>query len=84
MSCKRLLSTIKHRLLVNLCVVARSEAIRMLSAFASFMHIKLYQNDAKSVFLNRFRIEEVYIDLSILKPENFLIMLLNWIKLLMN
>ena len=51
MSCKRLLSTIKHRLLENLYAIARSEAIRMLLAFASFMHIKLYQMDVKCVFL---------------------------------
>jgi len=42
--------------------VAKLEAIRMLLAFASIMDFKLYQMDVKSVFLNVFIQEEVYVD----------------------
>ena len=48
-------------------LVARLEAIRMLLAFASIMDFKLYQMDVKSVFLNGFIQEEVYVD----QPPNF-------------
>ncbi|KAL6532104.1 hypothetical protein OROGR_014074 [Orobanche gracilis] len=41
--------------------VARLKAIRLLCAFASHKKIKLFQIDAKSVFLNRFIPEEVYV-----------------------
>ena len=39
----------------------------MLLAFASIMDFKLYQMDVKSVFLNGFIQEEVYVD----QPPNF-------------
>ena len=42
--------------------VTRLEAIRMLLVFASFMDFKLYQKDVKSVFLNGFIKEEVYVE----------------------
>ena len=42
--------------------VARLEAIRMLLVFASIMYFKLYQMDVKSVFLNGFIQEEIYVD----------------------
>ena len=42
--------------------VARLEAIRMLLASTSIMDFKLYQMDVKSVFLNDFIQEEVYVD----------------------
>jgi len=42
--------------------VARLEAIRMLLAFASIRDFKLYQMDVKSVFLNGFIQDEVYVD----------------------
>ena len=42
--------------------VARLEAIRMLLAIASIMDFKLYKMDVKSVFLNGFIQEEVYVD----------------------
>ena len=42
--------------------VARLEAIRMLLDFASFMDFKLYQMDVKSVFLNGFIEEKVYVE----------------------
>ena len=41
--------------------VARLEAIRMLLAFACFKDFVLYQLDLKSVFLNGFINEEVYV-----------------------
>ena len=41
--------------------VTRLEAIRMLLAFACYMDFKLYQIDEKSVFLNRYITEEVYV-----------------------
>ena len=47
--------------------VTRLEAIMMLLAFASFMHFKLYQMDVKSIFLNGFIEEEVYVE----KPPYF-------------
>ena len=47
--------------------VIRLEAIRMLLAFASFMDFKLYQMDIKSVFLNGFIKEEVYVE----QPSGF-------------
>ena len=43
-------------------LVARLEAIRMLSAYASIMNFKLYQMDVKSVFLNGLIQEEVYVE----------------------
>ena len=42
--------------------VAILEAIRMLLAFASIMDFEFYQMDVKSVFLNGFIQEEVYVD----------------------
>ena len=42
--------------------VARLEAIRILLAYACAHNIKLYQIDVKSVFLNGYINEEVYID----------------------
>ena len=42
--------------------VARLEAIRMLLAFACFKNFKLYQIDVKSVFLNGYINEEVYVE----------------------
>ena len=42
--------------------VARIEAIRILLAFASSMHIKLYQMDVKCAFLNGLLKEEVYVE----------------------
>jgi hypothetical protein len=42
--------------------VARLEAIRMLLAFACFKNFKLFQMDVKSVFLNGFIAEEVYVE----------------------
>ena len=42
--------------------VARLEAIRMLLAFACFKNFKLFQMDVKSVFLNGFINEEVYVE----------------------
>ena len=41
--------------------VARLESIRMFLAYASYMDFKLYQMDVKSVFLNGFINEEVYV-----------------------
>ena len=41
--------------------VARIDAIRILIAFAAHMEIKLYQMDVKSVFLNGYLKEEVYV-----------------------
>ena len=43
-------------------LVARLEAIRILLAYASHHEIKLYQMDVKSVFLNGFINELVYVD----------------------
>jgi len=43
-------------------LVTRFEAIRMTLAFASFKDFKLFQMDAKSVFLNSFIEEEVYVE----------------------
>ena len=48
-------------------LVARLEAIRMLLAFACFKDFVLYQIDMKSVFLNGFINEEVYVE----QPPNF-------------
>ena len=42
--------------------IARLEANRMLLAFASFMHIKLYRMEVKCAFLNGYLNEEVYVD----------------------
>ncbi|WRX11175.1 Integrase [Theobroma cacao] len=42
--------------------VARIKAIRLLLAFACFMNFKLFQMDVKSVFLNGFIQEEVYVE----------------------
>ena len=43
-------------------LVARLEAIRILLAYASHHEMKLYQMDVKSVFLNGFINELVYVD----------------------
>ena len=42
--------------------VARLEAIRMLLAYACYKGFKLYQMDVKSIFLNGFIMEEVYVE----------------------
>ena len=42
--------------------VARLEAIRLLLAFACIMDFKLFQMDVKSVFLNGYIEEEIYVD----------------------
>ena len=47
--------------------VARLEAIRMLLAFACFNDFVFYQMDVKSVFLNDFINEEVYVE----QPPDF-------------
>lgn len=47
--------------------VARMEAIRILIAFAAFMGFKLFQMGVKSVFLNEYLKEEVYVK----QPPNF-------------
>jgi len=47
--------------------VARIEAIRILIAFAAHMEFKLYQMDVKSVFLNGYLEEEVYV----MQPPGF-------------
>jgi hypothetical protein len=48
--------------------VARLEAIRILLAYASHHEMKLYQMDVKSVFLNGFINELVYVD----QPPGFI------------
>ena len=58
--------------------VARLEAIRMLLTFACFKDFVLYQMDVKSVFLNDFINEEVYVEQPpVFKVLTFLIMFLN-------
>ena len=47
--------------------VARLEAIRLLLAYAYFMKFKLFQMDVKSVFLNGYIAEEVYVE----QPSGF-------------
>ena len=47
--------------------VARLESIRILLSIACIMKFKLYQMDVKSVFLNRFLNEEVFVD----QPKGF-------------
>nr|KYP59540.1 Copia protein [Cajanus cajan]KYP59551.1 Copia protein [Cajanus cajan] len=42
--------------------VVRIEVIRLLLAYASIMNFKLYQMDIKSVFLNGFIQEEIYVE----------------------
>ena len=42
--------------------VARLEAIRILLAFSNHNNFKLYQMDVKSVFLNGFIKEDVYVE----------------------
>ena len=42
--------------------ITRLEAIRMLLAFVCFKNFKLFQMDVKSVFLNRFINEKVYVE----------------------
>ena len=42
--------------------VARLEAIRLLLAYACFMKFKLFQMDVKSIFLNGYISEEVYVE----------------------
>ena len=41
---------------------ARLEAIRLLLAFACFVDFKLFQIDIKSIFLNYYIIEEVFVE----------------------
>jgi hypothetical protein len=47
--------------------VARLEAIRILLAYACVYNFKLYQIDVKSVFLNGYINEEVYVE----QPSDF-------------
>ena len=47
--------------------IARLEAIRMLFAFTYFMNFKLFQIDVKSIFLNDYIAEEVYVE----QPSGF-------------
>ena len=47
--------------------VARIETIRILIAFTAHMEFKLYQMDVKSVFLNGYLKEEVYV----MQPPGF-------------
>lgn len=47
--------------------ISRLKAIRMLLAFASFMHINLYQIHVECVFLNGYVNKEVYVD----QPPSF-------------
>ena len=42
--------------------IVRSEAIRMLLAYACIKDFKLFQMDVKSAFLNGFIMEEVYVE----------------------
>ena len=49
-------------------VVARIESIRVLPALACHLKFKLYQMDVKSVFLNGFLKEEVYVA----QPKGFI------------
>ena len=42
--------------------VARLEAVRLLLAYVTSRKIKLYQMNVKSVFLNGYVNEEVYVD----------------------
>ena len=42
--------------------IARLEAVRMLLAFVCYKNFILYQMDVKSVFLNGFINEEVFVD----------------------
>ena len=42
--------------------IARLEAITLVLAFACIMNFKLYQMDVKSVFLNGYIEEEIYVD----------------------
>ena len=47
--------------------VARLESIRVLLAFAYYMDFKLFQMDVKSIFLNGFIKEEVFVE----QPPDF-------------
>ena len=49
--------------------VARLEAIRLLLSFACIMDFRLFQMDVKSVFLNGYIEEEVYVD----QPPGFVV-----------
>ena len=62
--------------------VARIEAIRILVAYAAHMEFKLYQIDVKSVFLNGYLQEEVYVKKKpqVLRIPCILIMYINWTK----
>ena len=42
--------------------IVRLETIRLLLAFACIMNFRLYQMDVKSVFLNEYIEEEIYVD----------------------
>ena len=45
----------------TLASIARLESIRLLVAFVCTLHLKLYQMDAKSAFLNGYLNEEVFV-----------------------
>ena len=51
----------------SFALVARLESIRILLSIACIMKFKLYQMDVKSVFLNRFLNEEVFVE----QPKGF-------------
>ena len=48
--------------------ITRLEAIRLLLAFTCYMNFKLFQMDVKSVFLNGFISEEVFVE----QPPGFI------------
>ena len=47
--------------------VARLEAIKLLLAYVCFINFKLFQMDVKSIFLNSYITEEVYVE----QPSDF-------------
>ena len=48
--------------------VVRLEAIRLLLVFSCYMNFKLFQMDVKSIFLNGFISEEVFVE----QPSGFI------------
>jgi hypothetical protein len=51
----------------NFSLVARMESIRLILAYVSSKHIKVYQMDVKYAFLNGYLEEEVYME----QPDGF-------------